>query len=189
MAKIDLTSVVSEEIEEMRKAGGYPSDQALNRLAAQIAGAFKGRKDEVALLRLSPDGQVLRFIFPIRLSKVGAIPTSTANSLAAKTARDGKGGIVNNFLQFKHPTVFESINLSEYEEASPIHKIMSVPMLADGKVVGVIQISRKGRMAEPVGADFTPRDLFNLNAAGKILGEYLSTVPSEPPKPAPSGAK
>ena len=189
MLKTDLNSIIVEHVEEMRKAGGYPSEEALNRLAAQIALAFDAKKDEVALLRLTADGRVLRFIYPIRLSKIGVIPTSIANSLAAKTARDGKGEIVNNFPHYKHPTVFESINLSEFEEASPIHKIMSVPMMTGAKVVGVIQISRKERMAEPLGADFTPRDLFNLNAAGKILGEFFATLPSDPPKPTPGAAR
>jgi GAF domain-containing protein len=189
MAENELAEVVLQHVNEMRKAGGFPGEQALNRLAAQIAKVFKGRKDEVALLRLSPDGKVLRFIFPVRLSKVGAIPISTENSLAAKTAREGEGEIVNDFLLFRHATVFESVNLSESERASPIHKIMSVPMMADGKVVGVIQVSRKGRMTEPIGEDFTPQDLFNLTAAGKILGAYFSTVPAEPPKPTPVGSR
>jgi len=189
MADVDLSLVVAKNVEEMRKAGGYPSDEALNRLTAQIAMGFKAKKEEVALLRLSPDGKMLSFIFPIKLQKVGAIPLTTAHSLAAKNIRDKRGEIVNNFSVYKHPTVFESVDLSEQEKAAPIQKIVSVPMIADGKVVGVIQVSRKGRAGEPIGPDFSPRDLTELTAVGSILGKYVATLPATAPSAAHAPAK
>lgn len=183
MADIDLSLIVAKQVEDMRKAGGYPSEEALNRLAAQIAMPFKARKDEVAILRLSADGKMLSFVFPIKLAKVGAIPLTTAHSLSAKTIRDKKGEIVNNFSVYKHPTVFEAVDLSAEEKAAPIQKIVSAPMMVEGKVVGVIQISRKGKTGEPVGADFTPRDLAELITAGSILGKHLASLPAAAPAP------
>lgn len=53
MADMDLALTVAKHVEEMRKAGGSPSDDVLNRLAAQIAMAFHAKKDEVAILRVS----------------------------------------------------------------------------------------------------------------------------------------
>jgi GAF domain-containing protein len=191
MADIDLSLVVAKLVEEMRKAGGPPSDEALNRLAAQIALAFAAKKDEVAILRLAPDGKMLSFLFPIKLSKVGAIPLTTAHSLATKTIRDRRGEIVNNFAVYKHPTVFEAVNLSEQEKAAPIQKIVSAPMLTEGKVVGVLQISRKGRGGDVIGPDFTPRDLTELTTVGSILGKYLAGLPAAasaaPKPPSPPG--
>src|SRR5208337_3978133 len=149
MAEIDLVLIVAKLVEEMRKAGTPPSDQDLNRLAAQISNGFKARKQEVAILRLSADGKILSFLFPIKLSMVGAIPITTTHSLAAKTIRDKRGEIVNNFPTYKHPTIFEAVDLSDQEKAAPIQKIMSSPMIVEGKVVGVIQISRKARPGEP----------------------------------------
>jgi hypothetical protein len=184
MAEMDLSLSVAKNVEEMRKAGGWPSDEALNRLAAQIAMAFKAKKEEVAILRLSADGKVLSFLFPTKLAKIGAIPLTTAHSLAAKNIRDKRGEIVNNFSVYKHPTVFESVDLSEQEKAVPIQKIVSAPMMTEGKVVGVIQISRKGKPGEPVGPDFTPRDLAELSTAGSILGKYVAALPATPPAPA-----
>jgi len=193
MADIDLSLTVARLVEEMRKAGGPPSDEFLNRLAAQVAMAFKAKKDEVAILRLSADAKMLSFLFPIKLSKIGAIPLSTTHSLAAKTIRDKRGEIVNNFSVYKHPTVFEAVDLSSEEKASPIQKIVSVPMVGEGKIVGVIQISRKGRAGEPMGADFTPRDLTELTTVGAILGKFLATAPTAAPAPtkpaAPAPAK
>lgn len=181
MADMDLTLTVAKHVEEMRKAGGQPSDEALNRLAGQIAAAFGAKKDEVAILRLSSDGKMLSFVFPIKLAKIGAIPLTTAHSLAAKTIRDKRGEIVNNFAVYKHPTVFEAVDLSEQEKAAPIQKIVSAPMITDGKVVGVIQVSRKGRAGDVIGPDFTPRDLSELSTVGSILGKYLSTLPFAAP--------
>jgi len=185
MAEMDLVLIVAKLVDEMRKAGTPPTEQDLNRLTAQISNGFKAKKEEVAILRLSSDAKMLSFLFPIKLSVVGAIPLTTTHSLAAKTIRDKRGEIVNNFPTYKHPTVFEAIDLSEQEKAAPIQKIMSSPMIVDGKVVGVIQISRKARPGEPVGPDFTQADMAKLSTVGAILGKFLAELPapsSLPPK-------
>lgn len=184
MGELDLSLSVAKQVEELRKAGGFPSDDALAQLAAQIGQRFQARKDEVALLCLSADSKMLSFIFPAKLAKIGALPITTSSSLGAKTVRDKRGEIVNNFSTYKHPTVFESVDLSEEQKAAPIQKIVSAPMVVDGKVVGVIQISRKAKPGEPVGPDFTTRDLAELATVGTILGKYLSGLPPAPLKPA-----
>ena len=194
MADMDLVLVVAKLVDALRKSGKPPTDQELNRLTAQISNGFKAKKEEVAILRLSSDANVLTFVFPIKLSKLGAIPLTTTHSLAAKTIRDKRGEIVNNFPSYKHPTVFEAIDLSDSERASPIQKIMSSPMIVDGKVVGVIQISRKAHPGEPVGPDFTPADMAQLSTLGSILGQFLAELPApssihkKPSTPAPGKA-
>jgi len=187
MADIDLSLTVAKNVEDMRKVGGYPSDEALIKLAAQISPAFRAKKDEVAILRLSSDGRMLSFVLPLKLAKVGSIPLTTSHSLAAKTIRDKRGELVNNFSVYKHPTVFEAVDLSAEEKAAPIQKIVSAPMIVDGKVVGAIQISRKGKPGETVGPDFTTRDLAELSTVGTILGKFLITLP-DPPSAAPPKA-
>jgi GAF domain-containing protein len=190
MADMDLVLIVAKLVDEMRKGGGIPSDQDLNRLAAQISNGFKAKKEEVAILRLAPDARMLTFIFPIKLAVVGNIPLTTTHSLAAKSVRDKRGEIVNNFPTYKHPTVFEAVDLSEQEKAVPIQKIMSAPMIVEGKIVGVIQISRKARPGEPVGPDFTQADMAQLSTVGSILGKYLSELPANLTRPkAPAPAK
>ncbi len=184
MAQPDLAATASKQIEEMKKAGGYPTGQALERLALHIAHAFKARKQEVAILRLSADGRALSFVYPHKLAQVGEIPLNAVHSLAAKTIRDKRGEVVNNFPGYKHPTVFESVNLSDEEKAAPIQKIVSAPMLVEGKVVGVIEVSRKGKRGQPIGLDFGPRDLAELLNLGAILGKFLMTLPPAPPAPA-----
>jgi hypothetical protein len=51
-------------------------------------------------------------------------------------------------------------------------------MIVDGKIVGVIQISRKARPGEPVGTDFTHADLAQLASVGSVLGKYISELPA-----------
>lgn len=184
MPEADFTLNVAKQVEAMRKLGTFPTDEALAQLATVIAQAFKGRKDEVALLQVSADSKMMSFLFPTKFQKIGAIPLTSAHSLATKTVRDKRGEIVNNFSVYKHPTVFESIDVSPEEKAIPIQKIVSSPMVVDGKVVGVIQVSRKGKAGDPIGPDFTPADLSELNTAGTILGKFLATAPPPPAKPA-----
>lgn len=179
MSEIDLTLHVVKLSEEIRKAGGWPDDNVLVRLANGIASAFGVKKDEVAILYLSPD-EMLRFVYPVKFSKLGAIPVTSGRSLAVKTIKEKRGDVVNNFSVYKHPTVFESIDPSTESKATPIQKIMSVPMVSDGKVAGVIQVSRKGRAGEAIGPDFTPKDLADLTTAGGILGKLFNSI--SPPR-------
>lgn len=181
MAQIDLALAVAKQVEEMRKASESPSDEALHQLAAQIGRAFNVRKEEVAILRVSADGNTLSFFYPVRLVKIGAIPLTTTQSLATKTIRDKKGEVVNNFSAYRHPTVFEAVDLTPEEKATPIQRIISSPMIVDGKVVGVIQVSRKAKPGESAGPDFSQRDLAELMNVGSILGKYMTTLPALTP--------
>jgi hypothetical protein len=62
-------------------------------------------------------------------------------------------------------------------------------MVAEGKIVGVIQISRKARPGDPVGPDFTQADLLQLATVGSILGKYISELPAPPSIPRKAPAK
>jgi GAF domain-containing protein len=63
-------------------------------------------------------------------------------ALAARTVRDSRPEIVNNLAAVRHASVFEGIR-DESLNVSAIQRIISAPILAEGKVIGVIQISRK----------------------------------------------
>ena len=178
MPEIDLALEIAKLVDEMRKAGSTPTEEDWNLLASQISNGFAARREEVAILRVSADAKVLNFVFPIKLSLIGAIPLNVTYSLATKTIREKHGEIVNNFPAYKHPTVFEAVDLSGEEKAFPIQKIISSPMIVEGKVVGVIQVSRKARPGEPVGPDFTHEELAQLATVGSILGKLLSELPA-----------
>jgi len=184
MPELEPVLAVAKLVDELRKAGAPPSDQDLSRLAAQVAKVFNAREGEVAILRLSADSKALDFVFPLRLAALGSIPVTASQSLAARNVRDKRGEIVNNFQSYRHQTVFESVKLSDEEKVAPIQKILSSPMVAEGKLAGVIQISRKGQPGEPVGPDFTPADLAQLGTVGTILGKFFSELPPRSAKPA-----
>ena len=115
---------------------------------------------------------------PEALKNVGYIPLTSNSALAARTARESRPEINNNFANAKHATVFEGVKTSG-DSAEAIHKIISAPILSGEKVIGVIQISRKGASAKNVGPDFTSGDLGKVLALCKPLGKLLQLVASE----------
>ena len=164
---------ISRLAEEAVKSGTGLTDEALTKVAHELTRMFSVKPDEVAILELTQNGAILSFLYPVKLRKVGSIPMSTTNSLAVRTVREKRPEMINNFPAQKHPTVFESIALDEVpkNERNPIQKIMSVPLLVDGKASGAIQISRKGKSPTTAGADFTIRDLTALVTTAGILAK------------------
>jgi hypothetical protein len=140
----------------------------------ELAKIFSVRATEVALLRL--ENGLLKFLFPEELATAGSIPISSSSAVAAHTAVTKKVELFNNFTKVKHASIFESIKPGgeKNEELQPatIHKLMSAPVLdkAD-KVLGVIQICRKGFDLASAGPDFTLDDLRQLEQAAKVLAQ------------------
>jgi len=137
-----------------------------------LAKMFQVQQTEVALLRL--DRGLLQFIFPDELRTAGSIPISSS-SIAAHTAISKKSEIFNNFARVKHASIFETVKLGTSEgvdvsEPLPIQKLMSAPVVDENhRVLGVIQISRKGSEATFAGADCSREDLHELEMAAGIL--------------------
>lgn len=145
------------------------------RACLKLAQILHVRRSEVALLRLEKGS--LRFIFPAELRSAGVLPLS-GSAVAARTASTKTSLLSNTFMRVKHVSLFEAVKLgaaaAEEEERGqeqmPIQKIMSVPVVNSGNVVGVIQISRKGLDASLSGADFSGDDLKQLEKASEIIG-------------------
>src|SRR5262252_6317598 len=148
------------------------SQPSLPAIAEKIAKTIGVRKEEVAILAVSKRWKHLHFLVPEALKSVGFIPLSSNSALAAKTVRESRPEIDNAFSAARHAVVFENIRLSG-ESLDPIQKIISAPILFDNRVVGVIQVSRKGATAAAAGADFTAEHLGNLLALCKPLGRFV----------------
>jgi hypothetical protein len=174
-------SLVSE-LERLAGALGTDTSESgkvsLATVAERIARSLGVRTDEVAILNVSHRWRHLHFLVPEALKNVGFIPLSSNSALAARTARESRPEIVNNFSGVRHATVFESIRTGE-DAAQAIQKIISAPILADGRVLGVIQISRKGPAAHQSGPDFTPEDLGKVLALCRPLGKLLQHLAGE----------
>jgi hypothetical protein len=141
-------------------------------VAERIAKNLGVKTDEVGILGLSVKWRHLYFIVPEALKNVGFIPLTSNSALAARTARESRPEINNNFTTARHATVFEGVKVGN-DSAEAIQKIISAPILSGEKVVGVIQISRKGANSKSVGPDFTPADLGKVLALCKPLGKLL----------------
>jgi hypothetical protein len=147
-------------------------------VAERIAKSLSVRTDEVAILGVSHRWQHLHFVVPEALKNVGFIPLSSKSALAARTTRDSRPEIINDFTSVKHASVFEGVKFAA-ESAEAIQKIMSAPILSESRVVGVIQISRKGASVKAAGPDFTADDLGKVLALCKPLGKLLQRAISE----------
>ena len=175
---LSLVSELERLAGAISKENDESSQVSLTSVAEKIAKTLGVRSDEVAILALSTRWKHLHFLVPEALKKVGFIPLSSGSALAAKTARDSRPEIDNNFIAARHATVFEGVKITG-EAAESIQKIVSAPILANGKVVGVIQISRKGPDPATVGPDFTADDLGKILALCKPLGKLVQLTARE----------
>jgi hypothetical protein len=144
------------------------------RVCLKLAQILRVRRSEVALLRAEKGS--LRFVFPPELRSAGVLPLS-GSAVAARTASTRTSLLSNTFMRVKHVSLFEAVKLGSgadederSQEQMPIQKIMSVPVMNNGNVAGVAQISRKGLDASLAGADFTSDDLKQLEKASEIIG-------------------
>jgi len=147
-------------------------------VCSELARLFSVRETEVAMLQVKRS--FLEFVYPPELKTGGSIPLSSS-AVAAQTAREKKPEIFNTFTRVKHASIFEVVKLGEQADLSDqvIQKLMSAPIVADGKSVGVVQISRKGRTPRVAGPDFTPADLTTLELCAEILVNFFAPVPSD----------
>jgi hypothetical protein len=154
------------------------SQISLTGIAEKIARNLGVKSDEVALMGVSTRWRHLHFLVPESLKQVGFIPLSSTSAIAARTARESRPDIINNFAGVRHATVFEGVKISG-ETSEIIQKMISAPILSGEKVVGVIQISRKGPDATRSGPDFSPDDLGKVLALCKPLGKLLQHLTGE----------
>lgn len=150
----------------------------LAAMADKIAKSLGVKSDEVAILGVSIRWRHLHFLVPRALKNVGFIPLTSNSALAARTVRDSRPEINNNFSTARHATVFEGVKASTTSGES-IQKIISAPILCDGKVVGVMQVSRKGASPTEAGPDFTMDDLRKVLALCKPLGKLVRYLAGE----------
>jgi hypothetical protein len=142
-----------------------------DKFCTALAKLFGVRLTEVAVLRL--EHGFLKFILPEQLKTAGSIPVSSSSAVAAHTAATKKTELFNTFAKVKHARVFETVKLtnedSDRSEQAAIQKLMSAPILdGERKVLGVIQVCRKGFDLNTAGPDFTLDDLQQLEVATKV---------------------
>lgn len=168
-----ITAGISKLVDEAIRSGDALSDENVEKIANEIAKTFQLKADEVALLVLRHNASVLSFLYPLKLRHVGIIPLTSTASLAVRTVKDKRPEMINNFPAQKHPTIFEAVELNPETKGSPIQKIMSAPLIAEGKAVGVMQVCRKGKTGPAAGPDFTIKDLTSLMTIAGLIAKTL----------------
>jgi GAF domain-containing protein len=169
---MNLVTELERLADGLEGAASSPSQISFASLAERIAQSLSVRTDEVAILGVSHRWRHLHFVVPEALKNVGFIPLSSKTALAARTTRDSRPEIINDFTSVKHASVFEGVKLAA-ANAELIQKIISAPIFSGDRVVGVIQISRKGANSKAAGPDFTSDDLGKVLALCKPLGKLL----------------
>jgi hypothetical protein len=161
----DLKKWVSEVV---RQSAGSEF-VGTNRIVDIVSKNFGVQAHEVAILTITPDDRFLRFVVPEKLQQVGQIPLTSTNSLASRTVREKRSEVINHFAVVPHSSVFEAVPIVQEERGEPIQKIMSVAITHDRKILGVLQISRKGRTAAEAGPDFTHSQLRELKSMADAM--------------------
>lgn len=142
------------------------------KFCSGLSKLFGVRLSEVALLCLEKG--FLKFVLPDQLKTAGSISVSSSSAVSARTASTKTVELFNTFAKVEHARVFETVQLStpddaDQSEQAAIQKLMSVPVLdAEKKVLGVIQVCRKGYDLSSAGPDFTLDDLRQLELAAKV---------------------
>ncbi len=167
-----LATELGNLLEKWEKDSKPIESETLAQFAEAIAKGFGVKPDEVGILTLTGKNKFLKFLIPEKLQAVGTIPLTSTGALAARTARDKRAEITNTFVTSRHATVFEGVPLGRRHD-EPIQKIMSAPILWDEKVLGVVQISRKGRTPTDAGPDFSQQDLRTLTGVTNLLARFI----------------
>lgn len=152
-------------------------ERLTDRLAVSIAQAFSVEEDEVAILLLRGRRRMLRFAYPLvhYAERTNMFPVA-ATSIAGDVLRAGRGRIDNDVPHIEHLDVYERIRVRENRPLE-IQKMVSTPLLIPrGQVLGVMQISRKGRSPREAGPNFSPVDLLKLNDLSRWLSLKIYRV-------------
>lgn len=157
-----------------------PGEQeiSLPAVAERISKVLGVKADEVAILAVSEKWKHLHFLVPQALRNVGFIPLSSPSALAARTVRENRTEINNKFHETRHASVFEGVK-NEALTAEAIQKIVSAPIAVDNKVIGVLQISRKGSSLSSAGPDFASDDVTKITSLCKPLGKLIQHLTGE----------
>ena len=166
------TAELGSLVNTLESKGVAPDSDSLDLMARIVAKLFGVDRDEVAILKLVPKYKSLKFVIPEKLTPVGTIPLTSTTALAARTARERKAEVVNNFSTARHANVFEAVPLGR-DPRELIQKIMSAPILDGTKVHGVVQVSRKAKSLAQAGADFTQKELRTLVSLTPTLDRFL----------------
>jgi hypothetical protein len=140
-------------------------------VASGAAAEFGRQLDEIGILIVGSDQKYLRFAAPRQLCDLGTIPTTKRDSIAVSVYTKKTGEANNNVPLAKRVAFFESVKVGV--KAQPIMKMVTVPILSEGQVIGVAQVSKKGATLAAAGSDFNAADVQKIAAYFGAMAAYL----------------
>lgn len=140
-------------------------------VARGAAEAFGRQADEIGILVAGSEGKYLRFVAPRKLCDLGTIPTTKRDSIAVGVFNRKAGEANNNVPLVRHVAFFESVRVSE--KVMPIMKMVTVPIISNGQVMGVAQVSKKGDTLTDAGPDFSQADVRKVAEYFESKGDFL----------------
>lgn len=141
-------------------------------LVARGAAEGLGRQvDEIGILIAGTDGKYLRFVAPRKLCDLGTIPTTKRDSIAVGVFTRKTGEANNNVPLVRHVAFFESVKVTE--KVLPIMKMVTVPIIALGQVIGIAQVSKKGDNLMEAGPDFSQADVRKVTEYFDSMAGFL----------------
>ena len=130
----------------------------LASVVAQGAAETLGRPiDEIGILIAGGNDRYLRFVAPRQLTDLGTIPTTKKDSIAVNVFTRKVGEANNNVPMARRVAFYESVRMND--KVRPIMKMVTVPIVSDGQVIGVAQVSKKGDTLAAAGPDFNAADV------------------------------
>lgn len=148
--------------------------RAVKTIASFLAKRFAVTEAEIALLLLRPNRQVLRFAHPLEHFK-GQTNVFPVNSpgVATNVVRSGRGMISNDMSRVSRLEIYEWIPTGG-GKPKEIQKMIAAPLtLSGGEVIGVVEVSRKGKSPEEAGSNFTPGELTELTQIGAAVAPWI----------------
>lgn len=175
---LKLADVVQEMKRLVVASQAAPAGSAAQRIF-ELAGDFLLRafgpgpeKGTVAFLMVVPQDGLLTFVYPRYLARGNTLPVDR-ESFAGRVVLDQRPLVENNAPDEPHKDVFERIP-DEGGTVRPIQKMLAAPLVNDGRVVGVVEVSRTGSSPAAAGPDFSPRDGENLATCCRAFAPFIA---------------
>ena len=161
----------------LQTAAGNPLGErrraVLQAVSATGSRAFGLGPDELAILLLSPDRRMVRFVWPPELAQGGNSFPVTVAALANRVIQTGRSLLSNAVRELPHLAFYERVRIQEHSPRA-IQKLLAVAVKgADGQVRGVIEISQRGPSRAEAGRDFRPEDQRVLEELAALVAPAL----------------
>jgi hypothetical protein len=149
--------------------------EVLQALVVTVSKVLRLSPDELAVLMLTPDRTMLRFVHPVELAQGGGnmFPV-TVPSVAGRVVQTGRIILNNVAHEEPHLGFYERIRVGEAKPRK-IQKLLAVPVKgADGRPQAVIEASRRGNTLAEAGPNFSSQDQQALEGLATMVGPVMA---------------